>query len=301
MRLEQLTYLVDLKDSLSIAQTAKRYTISHQALSQSMKALERELNVTLFKRSNCGIEFTPAGLIVCDFAQKVLHEKKELNKSLVPFQKINVSVPHKEILYLYFVPRYSTPYFFNIIKKYAMKNNQYDIILKNASATRILSDVQFSDNSLAFFTTDSSTEKNLYTLIKQKNLTYTLLSTAKLWACVHKNSKLATKKLFSYSDINAYPSLTFNYPLQIIDKDSFHVPVKYTLDDFNQQKNFLKEFSCYALYTEDEYNRLFDKSFSLIPLSDLSIQLSFICIHTPNPLPAINDLVSEYKHFLLNN
>lgn len=301
MRLDQLTYLVDLKDSHSIAQTAKRYIISHQALSKSMKALEEELNVALFKRSHCGIEFTPAGLIVLDFAQKVLSEKQELNQSLAPFQIPNIPAPQKESLYLYFVPRYSTPHFFNFVKQYAKKNDQYDIILKNASAARILSDVPFSDNSLAFFTVDSSTEDKIYTSFKQKNLTYTLLSTAKLYACVHKSSKLATKKTFSYSDIIAYPSLTFNYPLQIIDNDLFHVPITYTLDDFNQQKNFLKEFSCYALYTEDEYQRLFDKSFSLIPLSDLSIQLSFICIHSSHPLSAIDDLINAYRRFFQGN
>lgn len=76
MRLEQLQYLLSLQTTCSITQTAEQFFISHQALSKSIKALEKELSVLLLERSPKGVTLTPAGSRVCHFAKLSLKSSK---------------------------------------------------------------------------------------------------------------------------------------------------------------------------------------------------------------------------------
>ena len=60
MRLEQLSYLIEITRLRSISRAAETLHISQPALSASVKSLETELGRTLFKRTNRGIFLTAA-------------------------------------------------------------------------------------------------------------------------------------------------------------------------------------------------------------------------------------------------
>lgn len=61
MRLEQLSYLIEITRLHSISKAAENLHISQPALSASVKSLETELGVSLFKRTNKGIFLTAEG------------------------------------------------------------------------------------------------------------------------------------------------------------------------------------------------------------------------------------------------
>ena len=58
MRIEQLRYLSDIQNTHSISKTAKRFFVSQQAMSNSLKQLESELKITLFgaQRLRCNFD-----------------------------------------------------------------------------------------------------------------------------------------------------------------------------------------------------------------------------------------------------
>lgn len=61
MRLEQLSYLIEITRLHSISKAAETLHISQPALSASVKSLETELGIALFKRTNRGIFLTAEG------------------------------------------------------------------------------------------------------------------------------------------------------------------------------------------------------------------------------------------------
>lgn len=61
MRLEQLSYLIEITRRHSISKAAETLHISQPALSASVKSLETELGIALFKRTNRGIFLTAEG------------------------------------------------------------------------------------------------------------------------------------------------------------------------------------------------------------------------------------------------
>ena len=82
MRLEQLKCLVDIAQTGSITGTAQRMYATQQAVSKSIKQLEKELGVDILVRTNAGVRLTPMGEKVLKFAQLVLDEEAYLRQEI---------------------------------------------------------------------------------------------------------------------------------------------------------------------------------------------------------------------------
>ena len=69
-------------ESLSLSETAKRLHLSQPAVSHQIKVLEQELGVTLFARSNTGLQLTEAGRLMLPWARRLLHDTNDLREMM---------------------------------------------------------------------------------------------------------------------------------------------------------------------------------------------------------------------------
>ena len=74
MHSDQLLYLIDISKTNSINATAKRMFSSQQAVSESIKHLEAELNCTILNRSKTGVELTDDGKYVLSYATTMIEQ-----------------------------------------------------------------------------------------------------------------------------------------------------------------------------------------------------------------------------------
>ena len=65
LKYEHIAYFIEVCQAKSIAGAASNLFISQQALSSSIKRLEKELGTELFHRSVCGVQLTETGLRLC--------------------------------------------------------------------------------------------------------------------------------------------------------------------------------------------------------------------------------------------
>lgn len=96
MTFDQLIYLTAIAKDGTISSVAKKYNISHSAISRSISNLESELGITLFKRTRTGSNITVEGKMAAEIAEHLLEyytELLELRKDteLVKDLKIGVS------------------------------------------------------------------------------------------------------------------------------------------------------------------------------------------------------------------
>jgi len=80
MNIQQLTYLVETADRGSMTAAAANLYVAQPALSRAVRALERELGVTVFARSARGVRVTAAGEVVVARARRVLRSLAALHR-----------------------------------------------------------------------------------------------------------------------------------------------------------------------------------------------------------------------------
>ncbi len=72
MNTKQLEYFISVAENLSFTKTAEKFYISQTAVTQQIKALEEQINVTLFTRSKRHVELTPAGKVFLSEARTII-------------------------------------------------------------------------------------------------------------------------------------------------------------------------------------------------------------------------------------
>lgn len=82
MRIDHCKFIVGVADLGSVTQAAERFFISQQGLSQALKSVERELNVTLFSRVGNQMLPTAAGQVVLAHMRRMLAEYDAMEEHL---------------------------------------------------------------------------------------------------------------------------------------------------------------------------------------------------------------------------
>lgn len=80
MELRQLRYFVTVADELNFGRAAERLRIAGPSLSQQIKALERDLKVTLFDRDRRSVALTPAGAALLPDVRALIAQADELRR-----------------------------------------------------------------------------------------------------------------------------------------------------------------------------------------------------------------------------
>ncbi|CKI36971.1 LysR family transcriptional regulator [Mycolicibacterium smegmatis] len=80
MELRQLRYFVTVADELNFGRAAERLRIAGPSLSQQIKALERDLKVTLFDRDRRSVTLTSAGSALLPGARALIAQADELRR-----------------------------------------------------------------------------------------------------------------------------------------------------------------------------------------------------------------------------
>ena len=84
MDLNKFKVFVDLSKTLNYTETAENLFTTQGNISKQILALEKGLNVSLFKRAHRKIELTEQGKLILPYAQNILHDYEELT---VKFEK----------------------------------------------------------------------------------------------------------------------------------------------------------------------------------------------------------------------
>lgn len=82
----QYQYAVQLAEVGSFSKLAENLNVSQPALSKQILALEKELGVKLFKRSNNSVVPTPAGVYFVREAKELLYKEDQLTKAMAQYK-----------------------------------------------------------------------------------------------------------------------------------------------------------------------------------------------------------------------
>lgn len=87
MEIRQLKYFISIAETGSFSETSRRMYLSQSAVSQQIKALEDELDTTLFVRSAHCVSLTESGEILLPYARKIVRGMQDCTERMSDINK----------------------------------------------------------------------------------------------------------------------------------------------------------------------------------------------------------------------
>ena len=178
------------------------YLVDFIALTASLRELEEELGLTIFRRTNRGAVLTPEGEEFLGYARQVLAqmdlmEEKYLGAAPVKHQ-FCVSTQHYS---------FAVEAFVELLREYG--GPEYDFRIRETQTYELIEDVALLRSEVGVLYLNKDNETVLRKVIREHDLQFTPLFTAKPHVFVSASSPLAAKPAVTLDDLAPYPRLSY--------------------------------------------------------------------------------------------
>jgi len=202
LTLQQLRYVLEVASKGSMNEAAKNLFISQPRLSNAIKELEKEIKTTIFIRTNRGVTITNEGSEFLGYARQVLQqfnmlEEKYLSEEPAK-QHFCVSTHHYT---------FAANAFVELVKEFGA--DEYEFTLRESKTYEIIEDVKNLRSELGILYLSNYNEAVLLKMLKERNITFSELFTAKPHVFISKHHPLSDKRSIDLNDLNDYPCLSF--------------------------------------------------------------------------------------------
>lgn len=203
MTLAQLRYAITVAEAASMSEAARNLFISQPSLSASIRELEEEVGLELFRRTNRGISLTPEGEEFIGYARQVVEqysliESKYLDKEKIK-KKFSVSMQHYT---------FAVNAFVEMVKQFGM--DEYEFAVRETRTCDVIEDVKNFKSEIGILYVNDFNRKVLEKLFQESNLEFHELLNCHIYVYMSKGHPLASKKMITLEELEEYPCLSFD-------------------------------------------------------------------------------------------
>lgn len=202
MTLQQLKYVICIARHGKISEAAKELFISQPSLTEAVKDLEEELGILIFTRTNRGVALSAEGEEFLGYCRQVVEQCELLEEKYkgtgARRRSFSVSCQHYSFAVDAFVSLIAT-----------CGGDEYDFRLRETQTYEIIEDVAKLRSEVGILYLNDFNRAVILKVLRQNDLLFTPLFTAKPHIFVGKNSPLAQKSSVTPADLEPYPCLTF--------------------------------------------------------------------------------------------
>lgn len=202
MTLQQLRYLIAIAEYGSMNAAAYNLYASQSNLSTAIRDLERELGITIFKRSNRGVTLTSEGTELLGYARQVVEQADMLEsryaKGGAGRTRLAVSAQHYA---------FSVQAFVDVVEQ--CESEDYEFIMRETSTGQIIEDVGSFRSEIGILYIDDFNKLVLQKAMRDADLVFTPLFDARIHVFVGKDHPLASRSSVRPEELEQWPCLTF--------------------------------------------------------------------------------------------
>lgn len=202
MTLQQLKYFIETANCGSISKAAENLFISQPSLSNAIRDLETEIETELFTRTPKGITLTQGGVEFLGYARQVMEqtsllEQRYFNKK--PLRRmLSISSQHYA---------FAVNAFVNMVKK--TNADEYELTLRETETHDIVESVRTLRSEIGILYLNPFNRKVIEKLLRESDLTFHSLFTAKPHIFTGSSSPLAKREFVTLADLEEYPCLSY--------------------------------------------------------------------------------------------
>lgn len=202
MTLQQLKYVIEVADKGSITEAAQSLFISQPSLSAAIRDLETETATKIFLRNSRGILITPEGAEFLGYARQVVQqaaliEDKYIARQAVR-QRFSVSTQHYS---------FTSSAFVELVR--AQGGEAYEFILREGKTYDTINDVKTLRSEMGVIYMSSFNEAVISKMLREANLVFSELFSARPHIFIGRNNPLAGKKSVTLHDLEQLPCITY--------------------------------------------------------------------------------------------
>lgn len=277
MQTDFLEYLLDVKETKSLAQTASNFYVSYQSVRAGIKNLEQLFSVQLIQCNNKGCILTAAGELVAEYASLVMREKILLEEKIEPYvNEMLRLVEQKKHLNVYVMSSIANKKILNFLTEYKkthkhIRMNIYIVKLETLIARESL-EIDNSSIILTNYTTmtGASLYKQFDILEERYQLGRIEIAKSPLWFVVGKKSSWADLEIVTGKEMVQIPIFSNDYGTY---ETSEAFEAKGTnrniVNGLAEQAEVIRNNLGGALFNELEYQAIFqnDKTVKKVPVN----------------------------------
>lgn len=202
MKLQQLKYIVTVAECGTISEAANQLFVSQPTLTNAIKDIEEEMQLTIFHRTNKGIIVSNEGDEFLAYARQVLEQANLLEAKFKHTEKqsprFSVSSQHYS---------FAVNAFVDVIREF--DGNSYDFTLRETQTYEIIEDVSHLKSEVGILYTSDKNKEVLQKLIKTNGLQFDKLFEARPHVFISSTHPLAENASISMEELEEYPYLSF--------------------------------------------------------------------------------------------
>lgn len=296
MELQNLKYFLTIASEGSFNKAANVLFLSQPSLSKAIANLEKELNVTLFKRNKRGVELTEKGKKLKEYA-KILVAQIELIEGLSSHETpvaLNIA-------------SFPLPIISTVVARSYDKYIDHSITVHYhlGRLGRIIELVRDGKCDIGIITSNPTQDKKLQITLKKSNLEATTLGKDTWYVVVGPKSPLYNKKIVSMKELLQWPVVRFrddffsnmNYVLEIDGTKMIEFKKEVFIDDNLDIQNFLMETKAFSFQLGINRPYFEKRGLHVIPISNNTLEEEILWIKQKKTTlsPMVKDLVEDLQ------
>lgn len=266
MTIQQCRYILEIVKQGSFNEAAKTLFVAQTSISSAVKAVENELNIKIFERSNKGVDLTLEGAEFVRYAKQLVGQAEFItDRYLMPKKanKLTVSAQHYDFVA-------------EIFGKFMRENNEgdFDYCLREVETSNVIDDVAKSFSDIGIMAIKDTDLELMARFLRGKHLEFTELFRTPYHVYIRKGHPLSHLDKVDFTDLANYPYITYEqgeysasmFTEEFSDKISCEKNVRIT--DRATLMNFILVTDCYTIGTGTlNHSKLSGDNMLAIPLA----------------------------------
>lgn len=202
MTLQQMKYAIEIARCGSMNIAAQKLFITQPSLSKALRELENELGISVFERTNRGVNVTTEGSEFLGYARQVIEQMELVEKryhSSVP------AAPHFSVSTQHYA--FAVNAFVDLIHQYDV--SAYKFTLRETRTHEIIEDVRNLRSEIGILYLNAFNRKVLRKIFRESQVAFTELFTARPHVFVSAVNPLTKLEKVRLADLEPYPCLSF--------------------------------------------------------------------------------------------
>ena len=202
MTLQQLRYITMVAEKGTISEAAKELFISQPSLTNAIRELEQEMQVTIFHRTNKGVTITAEGDEFLAYARQILDQVGLMQER---YLNVNERNPRFSVSCQHY--SFAVNAFVDLIKRYGQ--DEYDFSIRETQTYEIIEDVARMRSEIGLLFLNDFNETVLRKILKSNGLEFHLLFVARPHVFISRRHPLADREVITNEELEDYPYLSF--------------------------------------------------------------------------------------------